>query len=876
MKTWRKEASLLLVGMMLMSGLVAISAPAIADKTVTVSSQTVTAYWADANMVDHPELIPPDESLIINTDTGTNLIYLGDDNTPLSIDINVPNTGGAMAIWRATMSAGSGNAMITVDTSNTGHTLVNGTQTVTFNIDVAAQGVVETAYPMICTIANETAGNSQQIAFSIYVSSLMHVVATPDKVHDLTMKSGDYIQDNSTGGDAPFEAGDKFKETRFTLHNNAPFTITDPQLNLTAPTGFTLVRPNAKYVGDVATTIAFNLNWRMDVAAGTPPGVYKGTAILNYQRTEAGIVKNIREDVRPIDYTVDYNFKDNDPMVDGEDYSIFQCYATNVSIIEDSTRDFEDYVSPYTIPSIEQSTYTDRKIKVNVTITNNGNTPLYNVRYELDPAGWDYFRNPRFFWDDTNGGVPNYDTISDTFDLAVGASRTFTIEVFVDARIPIGEHRLPILYDGFYFDDGSLGGSTGFMPTNGGNHLEVIFAILVTDSVIQCYVDDIELGALDASADKLDIRAEQIEVTIVNDEEYNFIDVMVRANFTATPWYQPIINMRSPWIAAIDANPAVLQDWDSGGDLVVTFPVDTDPSFVPDRYPFQLEITAVIEETLEVVTTIVDYTQGAVIDFTGYGPDIYVTAFTADDIVPGQPFVLDLTLQNVGDDTLRDVTVMILTEGTEEYDWDLESTFKEQFDWSNTFENWGSGTGGQVTWNGDFPEDMFYTLEDLDVDNVREIVEINLYMDGVYSEPSARISIVHILDLAPGATINVVFDMITDKDMVNGKPYDFPVTIDGIGADAEVYHQDRMITVQSSLPGDSYNPVELNWFDAGLKALALFLFFIIVLAILLFVYNMFKGDSYDEDEEDFDFEDEPFEPTPAAPAKKESGELVEP
>jgi cbb3-type cytochrome oxidase subunit 3 len=72
---------------------------------------------------------------------------------------------------------------------------------------------------------------------------------------------------------------------------------------------------------------------------------------------------------------------------------------------------------------------------------------------------------------------------------------------------------------------------------------------------------------------------------------------------------------------------------------------------------------------------------------------------------------------------------------------------------------------------------------------------------------------------------------------------------------------------------------DLNWFDAGLKALALFLFFIIVLAILLFVYNMFKGEPYDEDEEDFDFEDdEPFEPAPVAPpVKKEAPEeLVEP
>jgi cbb3-type cytochrome oxidase subunit 3 len=333
-------------------------------------------------------------------------------------------------------------------------------------------------------------------------------------------------------------------------------------------------------------------------------------------------------------------------------------------------------------------------------------------------------------------------------------------------------------------------------------------------------------------------------------------------------------------IWADNANPFDMQDWGALGTLDVEFTVDTDPNLVPDRYPFSLEITAVIEDTLVVVSVTLDYTQGAVLDFAGYGPDIYITAFANEDIVPGKSFDLNLTLENVGDDTLRDVTVMIWTDGTYEYNWNLESSFKEQFDWSSVFEDWGSETGGQVTWNGDFPEDMFYTLEDLDVDSVREIVEINLYMDGVYSQPAARIEVIHIIELAPGEVIeDIGFSMIADKDMVNGKPYDFPVMIEGIDSFGDTYSESRWISVMTSLPGKSYNPVELNWFDAGLKALALFLFVIIVLAILMFVYNMFKGEPYDEDEDDFDFEDdEPFEPAeePAEAPEAPEQELVEP
>lgn len=880
---------------MILSGLVTFAVPVIADETLP-GDAGIDAQWVDTWMCDDPALVDQDEPLIFNYDvTGTSLYYLGDDESIISI--NFQNGGTDMDIdtdVTMTLTVGTGNTLITVgDDSTQGWTPAAGTSawladawlTGVFTIDIGDAGAVETTYPMRVGIQYTLAGSVENnyLTFEVYVSSVMHddaSDATRDTAHEMTYDSGDYIIDNSVGGDDAFEAGDDFKEASYDLNNYAGFAITDPKLTLTAPAGFTLVEAYAQFMGDIAANADETLLWRLNVAARTLPGVYQGNATLTYQRDVGGLVKDIAEGQRTIEYTVDYNFKDNDPVVDGEAYSIFQCYASAVTIVEDSARQV-DYVAPYDIPSLEQSTYTDRIIQIEVTITNNGNSNLRNMQARLDPdtAAWDYFRNPRFFWEDINAGTPAYDTISNTFDLNIGATATFAIEVIVDARIPIGEHRLPIIYDGFYFDNGALGGSTGFMGINGGNgiadnvdNLEIIFSIFVTDSVIQCHVDNVDTSVGTGEVgDKDDIRAEEVIVTIVNDEEYNFIDVIVRANFTGTPWYMPIIDMRDPWVDAIDANAAQpFALWTPTTNLVATFPVDTDPSYTPDRYPFQLEITAVIEETLEVVTVIVDYTQGAVVDFTGYGPDVYITAFTADDIIPGQDFELNMTIQNVGDDTLRDVTIMIWTDGTYEYDWDLEQEFKAQFDWTAVYENW-MDVSGPV----EIPDDMFYTVDDLDVDNIKEIVEINLYMDGVYSQPAARIEVIHINDLAPGASTNVVFDMITDKDMVNGKPYDFEVMIDGIDTDGVAYSVDRWITVQSSLPGDSYNPVELNWFDAGLKALALFLFFIIVLAILLFVYNMFKGEPYDEDEEDFDFEDEPMEPeTPAESEKKD--DLVEP
>jgi len=875
MKTWRKGSALLLVGMMVLSGLVAVCAPVFADENTTISAgsgETYTIAWNDNYMIDHAGVLAADEQIVINSvAAGNRLIYLGEDELQLQFSLTAtadPGEDVTVAVQ------GTGTVSVGDDTGGQIATggWGGGTVVVTFTIDTADVGDVETVYPLTVRVTEDTNGNSGTIGIQVYVSSIWHSDNT-DALMDAPYELPDVI-DNSTGTpDAPFEAGDTFKAALLQLNNDAPYGITELNGTLTSNDAqIVLYNDIARMPSGTPTDGNAYFNYRVDIAPNTPPGDdYTGDFVCEYLRNDAGIDHYVTENVRTTHFAVDFSFADTDPYTPGAEtlWSEFQCYATDVVILN-STRQV-DYVAPYTIPTIDQSTYTDEPLRVEVTIVNNGNTPLYNVEFEIDPTGFTYFRNPRFFWDDA--GTLDYDTITEPIDVFdVGDSVTFTIEMIVMNDIPIGEHRLPILYRGFYFDDGSLGAATGFIDTNGGTDLEVIFSLWVDDGTIAVHVSNIAVGG---SGDKDDITAETITVTIVNDEQYDFIDIMVTADFTGTPWYMPVIGMSNPLVDANEANAASpTAAWAAGGNLVVTFDVDTDPSLAPDRYPFTMEITAVIEETLQIVTINVDYTQGAVIDYTGYGPEIFISAFTADDIIPGEDFDLVLTLENTGDDTLRDVTVMILTDGTYEYDWDLEQEFKQQFDWSDVYANW-MDVSGPIT----IPDDMFYTMDDLDVDNVREIVEINLYMDGVYSQPGARIELIHIIDLAPGASFDVTFQMFTDKDMVNGKPYDFPVEINGIDSEGNDYEATRWISVMSSLPGSSYNPTELDWFDAGIKALGLFLFFIIVLAILLFVYNMFKGDPYDEDEDDFDFEDdEPdFEPAPPAPEPEAPAEeLVEP
>ncbi|MCK4757304.1 MAG: hypothetical protein KAS67_02515, partial [Thermoplasmata archaeon] len=774
----------------------------------------------------------------------------------------------------------------------------NGYQNFDFNFDVLATNIAlgtstNTAITLTWDYLDDNSGTPLSVTGNtggyIYLSSIFD-----DPANDPDEQLPN-MEDEAEIGDPEFEAGDTFEEAEMDLLNYELGTdnIDDLTCVVTPPgDGITFSgdRDTCIIPGGIDAGVTDQTLYRVDVAAQKAPGIYDGSAVITYTRADSDL--RVTENDLLVEFEVDFSFDDVNATDDGNPYSEFQCRATSVTVVDDdlmATRQV-DVVAPF--DTIEQPTYTDQKIRVNVTIENNGNTDLYNVEFEIDPDAWganDYFRNPRFFYHET-GAPTDADSITHTEPLLiVGDTINFTIEMIVVNNIPIGEHRLPIIYNGFYFNGGELDDASGFIETNGGEDLEIIFSIVVTDSAISCHATVTVPANVDGANAKNDIRANSITVNLVNDEQYTFIDVTVRANFNNTPWYNPIINMGDPWVWAFAANPATPEPtWapGAGGAFDAEFWVDTDPALIPDRYPFQLEITAVINDTLQQVSVVIDYTRGCVIDFTGYGPELIITSFTADEIVPGETFSLELEITNLGDDTARDVFVSIPSDTTEEYDWTVpggEEAFKDQFDWTGVFDNWSNASFD----NFDIPDDMFYTMESLDVDNIREIVEINLYMDGVYSMPGSTIMIIKINDLAPGASTNCTFTMIADKDMVNGKPYTINVTITGIDPDngtaVQIGDGFQVLEVMSSLPGSSYNPTEVDWFDTGIKALALLLFLIIIIAILLMVFNKFKGEGDDYDDEDeFGFEDEEdeYEPMgmeePEAPAPEEEPPTVSP
>ncbi len=907
--TWQKGSALLMVGVMMISTLVAfISAPVVVADT-EITAGYVDLVFVDAVMLDEQiyDVDPADTSSYqlgeaddqeqdwvagANTvdisilDRTNATTFLGDVTLEITdfdenvFDFNDPDGAYPIApnaVWDANATVGS-----------------TGVFTFTFDILETASIGHDNEKRINLRISNVTDPNIGTFYIWIHIGSMFD-----DSVDSMT--NTNVLDANADDGNPRFEAGDEFTPATLTFTNNDLETIDNLECILTPPedSGITIrnIDNRAYYDDDIAPAGDAILNYNIDIAEGTPAGIYACDMDITYQRFDSGFTI-VEPTTLTVDLVVDFSFAGTDSAPAADTESPFQCYASAVTIVEiadepvvdDNTSTRQEF-PPYSAATIEQSVASDEVLTFEVEITNNGNVDLEQVTYMLDigAAGWEYFRNPSIYI--LEDGTPGADGISISFDShIIGEVKTFEITVFVVNDVPIGEHRLPIIYDGYYWDDARLGGSTDFAPVNGvdgicmsgdADALELEFSIFVTDDVeIACHVDTVDAALAGAGA-KGDITANDITMTLHNDEMYDFIDVMVRANFTGTPWYNPIIGMGEPYVWSEEANPASpLDTWVASEGL--TFTVDTNPDLVPDRYPFKLEITAVINQTLEVVFMEIDYTLGCVVDFIGYGPRISISGFTTNDIIPGEEFSLDLTITNDGDDTLRDVWIEIPSDDTVFHDWFPTCDFIAQI--QRTGENITNGTGvTNKTWKG-----SEVTLESLDIDSAKEIIELNLYIEGVYSSPSARITLIRLINLAPGESTNASFIMFADKDMVNGKSYQIDVTVIGIDSENVTTSQGHTISIMTSLPGESYDASEVDWFDTGVKALGLFLFLVIIIAILLMVFNKFKGDSdYDDDdydEDEFGFEDDddfdsgmetPAAPEEAPPLAPEE-QLVEP
>ena len=353
MMNLRKGYALLLVGMMVMSGLVAfLSAPVAAD--YDAGDDVGLGY---DNAWQEPSTMPADDTvrLIYNWDgINTRPYCLGDLDAWIEFEIINLDTdaGDDMEQTEVTLSCADGaiTEIIGDDTDldatddDLGTINAGGTNSADarFWFDVAPDATLGQHAINIHVDYEKPTGTNQDVDIPayIYISSIFDDTATPDEHEELN----DF--DETTAGEAAtdngrFEAGDQFVEGGLLLHNYGPaLTDLSVTLALDAATTDTYVDVVGDYFeceipDGIPAAGEDTAIWRLNIADGTPPDEYACTATITYRRNDM----DITEGTRDIQMEVDYNYRTEYPVPNDQPYSENQATATGVTITDDGETD---------------------------------------------------------------------------------------------------------------------------------------------------------------------------------------------------------------------------------------------------------------------------------------------------------------------------------------------------------------------------------------------------------------------------------------------------------------------------------------------------------------------------------------------------------
>ncbi len=600
-----------------------------------------------------------------------------------------------------------------------------------------------------------------------------------------------------------------------------------------------------------------------------PPGIH-------FDQTWGWIPGDVETDT--IGYRVDV---DNDmaPGVYPVDYQVQYFNNDGIWCTETGTLDITVEFTPVIEASLtgNQITVTQGNQSIpalGVTFTNTGNVDLRNVEITPQLDGTFFFSPVQWYEGQSGSGDQNAQTQVDKIEidqLGIGNTATGEWYIALDPYVQAGEHRILFDWTATYFDNGATDNPTHYVDTHvrwwnndGNDSTPMVPEIQFNDgSGLGAWSSPWMAGPyvmIDVRDDHPDFSANKI----VNEETgrdyidlYNneLIDAEISSDITnfemvgytdlkatlqvgpGTPFWDPLDHSaRTTSNDIADSDTSV----NAGGVAEIWWHVDIDPNAEPGLYTVEIVLSGRNVDTTEYMNT----TLTAVVEIRGAGPELMVTGVLTGDVSPGKIFDLNLTITNMGDDTARDVFVIL--PGDFGYNWNVIDGFVDSISSYDSSSSWGSSSGyyfnnnshdRNVSSNG-------VTLEQLNINDAKDIVDLALYIEGVFDSPSAQVWLIKIPNLAPGESTNAVFKMMTNINMVKGRPYPIEVATFYTDSYGNGDMWDNMIVVRTSDPGTPYHGqtnsfAELTSDNVGLLLLiVVFLIFI----VLVIGFSMMKGE----------------------------------
>ena len=364
----------------------------------------------------------------------------------------------------------------------------------------------------------------------------------------------------------------------------------------------------------------------------------------------------------------------------------------------------------------------------------------------------------------------------------------------------------------------------------------------------------------DTNDDYFDLSWNELTDVEVSSDIYNF-EMVDFIDFNATLQVGPGTPFWNPLNHSATTVDDDLTDSDhtigAGDDAEMWWHVDINPNTAPGMYTVDIVLTGRNADTTEYITTTIQ----ATVEVRGFGPELVVTGVTTGDITPGEIFYLNLTIQNLGDDTARDVFVSI--PGQIGYNWNVIDGFVSAISSNDKnkfvavpngyYENFSYDIGGWYYAGEDITDGSLnrtqskdtefsgVTLEQLNISDAKDIVDLALYIEGVFNSPTPEIWLMKTNNMAPGDSVTLSFKMKTNVNMVEGRPYEIKVVTsytDSYGDGPDWNLRTQNITIRTTNPGTPYHSTATNENAGALSGSNLMLLGLILLVILLIIVGV--------------------------------------
>jgi hypothetical protein len=347
------------------------------------------------------------------------------------------------------------------------------------------------------------------------------------------------------------------------------------------------------------------------------------------------------------DYTLEFKYTRKDALTGNEPVVIKESSVISLMI------DFTPLIEMFSGATYTMAQGT-RQLPLTVMLRNTGNCDLARLNVWLDADSYFTIHGGSFY--DGEGYKSSAGTTSYIDELPKGLQQPVSFLLDAAEHVPAGEHRLDLRYTGYCYDDGSYTYSD-WKATSDSDYASItgeglFVTVNVSDSSIDVTAEVTASFGLGRQMRDLDIP-----VTIVNKEAVGYGDVALRlATFPMTsPSNVVFVNPLRP--ASRELEDVAILSLPASSSAFVHFRGDLSPSARPGSYDVELNFTATDQNTGLVVSK----TLVVRVRVNPGPPEMEISAsYQQVSVRPGKEFLLDVRLENTGQDTARDVWVELL------------------------------------------------------------------------------------------------------------------------------------------------------------------------------------------------------------------------